>query len=307
MTYTIGIDGGGTSSRLRIVDENRKEVITVKGLSTNIYADQDNALKNIRNLILDALEKTSINASDVKSLCLGSAGLGMGRRADDEMVKNIIRQVLPNAKIKVTTDAHILLTGSLEEKKPGMILIAGTGSVALGRNKDRIIRSGGLGWRLGDEGSAWWVSKEAIYRVYAQSEKRSYIDYEDTSLRDGILKHFGLSELGEFVSLMNSNETTKSYIATGAKVVTENAKKGDLISLDILQDAATELLKLVTSLTLRLGDANYSLVIYGGEFDHDEILLSFFKKGLEQIPNVKLTESEGSALDGAVMEAFINP
>lgn len=305
MDYWIGIDGGGTSSRLILVNGKKENIILVNGKSTNIYAEDEKALTNIQNIINEALKNSRVKAQDVKGVCLGSAGFGMGRRDDDEKAEKAIREVLPNSKIKITTDAHILLTGSTGGKENAMILIAGTGSIALGKRGNKVIRAGGLGWRLGDEGSAWWISKEAIVRSYAQKEKRAYLNYADSSLLSSLLEVFNLKKIEDFVQFLNSSETSKSDVAKGAKVVTNLAKRGELISKEIIEDAASELFSFVLSIIRRLGEEEkYFLVLYGGEFEHDEALKASLINKVNSLKTITILPPQGSALDGAIIEAM---
>lgn len=297
MKIFFGIDGGGTSTRIKMENENGDVLFQGKSSSANMFAvGQKAAVDNVLSLIKTAILEAKLSCECNIYGCIGAAGLG--RTAERDIFQTTIKETLPNANVLLTTDGEILLAGGLN-MEPGIALIAGTGSIALAKDdKEQISRSGGMGWRLGDEGSAWWIAHEAIRRTLRSIEGRDI----KTTLTQRLLDHYKLKEVSEFISFINSDKTEKSVIASGARLVTEEALRGDLLSIDILDNAAEELKLLVISLVDKAGPTPVKLVTYGGVLDHDEYINSLLRKKLQPFP-VKPVSPIYSALEGALMLA----
>ena len=99
---------------------------------------------------------SGVSLEKLKAGCLGSAGLS--RPAEKEAFSCFFRRLLPQCSMYLCNDGETLLVGALEATE-GYCLIAGTGSLALARDREgRTARAGGLGYMLGDEGSALWIA-----------------------------------------------------------------------------------------------------------------------------------------------------
>ena len=140
----FGIDGGGTRSRLCLFRlEDGREIGRFTGGSTNMYSvGQDEAMRNIEQL----LRSSGVSLEKLKAGCLGSAGLS--RPAEKEAFSCFFRRLLPQCSMYLCNDGETLLVGALEATE-GYCLIAGTGSLALARNREgHTARAGGLGYML---------------------------------------------------------------------------------------------------------------------------------------------------------------
>ena len=143
----FGIDGGGTRSRLCLFRlEDGREISRFTGGSTNMYSvGQDEAMRNIEQL----LRSSGVSLEKLKAGCLGSAGLS--RPAEKEAFSCFFRRLLPQCSMYLCNDGETLLVGALEATE-GYCLIAGTGSLALARNRE------------GHTAGAWvtcWATREA--------------------------------------------------------------------------------------------------------------------------------------------------
>jgi N-acetylglucosamine kinase-like BadF-type ATPase len=298
--YYFGIDGGGTHSRLAITNREGRILAQTKGGSTNIYSvSKDEALENLRSLLDLGLKAAGLQKRDLAAGCMGSAGLGR------EMEQGIFREFFcsllgAGTPVKLCGDGEILLCGGLEGLE-GYCLIAGTGSTALGRSKDgRLVRSGGLGYMLGDEGSAAWIGKTAIARILRSLEDRDL----PSSMIEAILEKTRLRKSADLIHYVHY-DADKAQVAALAPVVTNAARAGDPLALDILQTGAAELALLVRSVLDRsLWIENKTLVLAGGVIEHDEILTGKLRESLvASFPGLAVTEPRGSALQGACLLA----
>jgi N-acetylglucosamine kinase-like BadF-type ATPase len=298
--YYFGIDGGGTRSRLAITNREGRILAQTEGGSTNIYSvSKDGAFENLRSLLDGGLKAAGLQKRDLAAGCMGSAGLG--RETEQEVFREFFDFFLgAGTPVKLCGDGEILLCGGLEGLE-GYCLIAGTGSVALGRSRDgRLVRSGGLGYMLGDEGAAAWIGKTAIARVLRSLEGRDL----PTSLLEAILEKTRLRESADLIRYVH-HDADKAQVAALAPVVTDAARSGDPLALDILQTGAAELVLLVKSvLDQSPWIKNQTLVLAGGVIEHDEILTGKLRESLTaSFPGLAVTEPGGSALQGACLLA----
>lgn len=294
----FGIDGGGTKSRIRLEDEKGNLFAEAIGSSTNIYSVGAKTVEyNLKNLIQSACGKCKIEPIEISSCCIGSAGLD--RKDEKEFFYKVLKSICPNAKIKLCTDAEIMLIGGLQAYE-GYCLIAGTGSVAFARNKEgTLARSGGLGYMLGDEGSALWIAYEAIKRSYKSLEHRDIKSNMIYSLVD----FFELNQPNEFIAMLHKN-FDKATIAKACPLVFDMAAKGDLLAKDIVEKAIAELTLLVQSIIQIMPLQNNEIVLAGGVLEKN---IEFRQKIIEKITplGVKPIQAKASAEYGACMLARI--
>jgi N-acetylglucosamine kinase-like BadF-type ATPase len=299
--YFFGIEGGGSNSRLALTDEEGKVLTTSEGRSTNIYSvTKEDVFDNLSALLDSALESAGISKEDLAAGCIGSAGLG--RDAEKILFQEFFDVIIrPEFPVMLCGDGEILLCGGLENLE-GYCLISGTGSIALGRSaKGDLVRSGGHGYLLGDEGSAAWIGWSAIARILRSMENRDLA----TDMSGAILEATGLSRIEEAIHYIHYS-SDKVKVATLAPVVTAAARKDDPLALDILRTGAAELALLVKSVVDRSPWINRKeLVLAGGVLKNDEILVKMLKENISRdLPALLVSSPKGTALQGACMLAI---
>lgn len=293
-TYGFGIDGGGTHSRLRVFDwETGEEIRRLLGDSTNMYSV---GVERAQAHAMELLERADLPLGAYRGGCIGSAGLG--RENERELWAAFLARSLPECPVLLCNDGEILLAGSLESTS-GYALIAGTGSLALGRQPSgAVVRAGGLGYMLGDEGSALWIGWQAINRSLRSAEGRDL----PTALLPKLLEHFSLSSPEAFVALMHQR-FVKSEIASAAKCVLDETLT-DPLAADIAAGAARELALLVCSVVRRLPMRSMRLAMSGGVLENSELIRGKVQAQLMEIyPEMRFTVGAGDAVMGACMLA----
>jgi len=297
--WYIGLDGGATKCRASVYDIENNYICSNIGESSNIYSVGYNKAKdNIKHLINYCIDQNKLDYNKCVSCCLGSAGLST--EEDRKKINIFLKNLLPKSKIYICSDAEILLVGGLQ-KSEGMALISGTGSMAIGRMDNKFYRTGGFGWRLGDEGSAWWISHQAILRTLKSKEHRDL----PTKLDEKLLINFGFNSMSDFIRFCNTEACTKAIEATFAKKVEESYLEKDLLAIDIHNSAIKELVSLIEALVKTNKQFNLSdLVIAGGIFEKNEIFFNDFTSLLKvKLPNIKVFKPKGTALEGAILIA----
>jgi N-acetylglucosamine kinase-like BadF-type ATPase len=294
--YYFGIDGGGTHSRIALTDREGSVLVREEAGSTNIYSvSREEVFDNLSRLFDSALKNGGIQKGDLASGCIGSAGLG--RPGEQRIFREFFDTLLgPGFPVKLCTDGEILLCGGLGGPE-GYCLIAGTGSVALGRSATgRLVRAGGHGYMLGDEGAAAWIGKTAIARVLRSGEGRDL----DSSMLGDILDFCRLKESSDLIRYVH-HDADKAAVAALAPVVSSAARRGDPLALDILITGAAELFLLVKSVIDRSPWISQKvLVLAGGVMEHDEIIRERLEERLAtEFPGLAVRENRGGALEGA--------
>jgi N-acetylglucosamine kinase-like BadF-type ATPase len=299
--YFFGIDGGGTRSRIALTDGEGILLASSEAGSTNIYSvTKEEVFANLSQLLDSCMEKAGLSKQDLAAGCFGSAGLG--RASEQKLFRGFFDSLLGQEfPVKLCTDGEILLCGGLE-KLEGYCLIAGTGSIALGRSQDgAMIRSGGHGYMLGDEGSASWIGRIAIARILRSLEDRDL----PTNMLPDILEAAGLVHKDELIPYVH-HDADKAKIAKLAPTVTKAGRRGDPLAIDILHIGAEELALLVKSvLSQSPWITQKELVIAGGVMEHDEIVTNKLKEILARdLPDLSISLPKGTALQGACMLAL---
>lgn len=290
----FGIDGGGTRSRLCVFDlETGKELVRLTGGTTNIYsAPPQTVFANIEAL----LKAGGYPLEQFEKGCLGSAGLS--RPNEQKLYGDFFDRLLPNCATYLRNDGEILLVGALESME-GYSLISGTGSLALARAADgTTARAGGLGYMLGDEGSALWIAWEGIKRSIRSAERRDL----PTGLLPLFIKHFSLKGADDFVALMH-HRFQKSEIAAAAQIVLDHAQT-DPLAADIAGQAVNELFLLLESVVGQMPLTNPRAALSGGVIENNLWIQSHLLARLKEAwPQMEFVLGPGDALKGACLLA----
>jgi N-acetylglucosamine kinase-like BadF-type ATPase len=236
---------------------------------------------------------------DLASVTFEAACFGMSGGPDDKVA--ILREILPAHRLEVTTDAVIALAGALAGE-PGIITIAGTGSIAFGRNADgRTARAGGWGYIFGDEGGAFDVTRQALRAALRHEEGWG----PPTSLHAQLLKAGGAATANDLLHAFYTTVWPRPRVAALSRLVDEAARAGDAIAREILLNAAQQLASLTGSVRRQLwrpGEA--ARVAYIGGLFQSGILLERYKMLVElEEGNVAGPPQYGPAA-GALLEAY---
>ncbi|MGC8668006.1 MAG: N-acetylglucosamine kinase [Chthonomonadales bacterium] len=259
MRCVLGVDGGQTSTVAVVLRDDG--VVLGRG-----YGGPANHLTEPGGMErLEASLRTAVEAARNRagwsgvfaSACVGLTGLALGVEA---LCANVIRA----ERMAVVHDTRIALY-SVTLGKPGVVVIAGTGSVAYGENAQGECAScGGWGYLLGDEGSGYWIGLQALNAMTRAADGRG----PATSLSDAVCRHLGVADVHGVHHLVYSHRLDRRGVAEIARIVDMCAEDGDTISRRILRNAGKEL-GLQASLVLnRLGMADQPVMVgcVGGVF-----------------------------------------
>jgi N-acetylglucosamine kinase-like BadF-type ATPase len=239
MKLFLGVDGGQSSTVALIADETGRVLGAGNGGPCNHVAADEGRTKFARALqecLSEASAQAGLDASTItfEAACLGFSG---GIADKDAYSREFIR----SQAFSISNDAEIALTGATGGD-PGIIVIAGTGSIAFGRNAEgRTARAGGWGYLFGDEGGAFDLARQALRAALAMEEGWG----PATLLREHLLQRTGMLDAN---GLMHDwyNNFDRTKLAQFAPLLDGAAKDGDAVATEILRRAGRQLAALVT-------------------------------------------------------------
>lgn len=255
-----GIDGGGTRTTLVAVDVTGAEIARIQtGTSNAAVIGHEAASATL------ARGLTELAGRCTTRLPFAAAWFGLSGSDRPEDHRRLLPSLLPLATtIRVTNDAELLL-GALPNGA-GVALVAGTGSIAFGRDAGGTRgRAGGWGHIFSDEGSGYDLARRMLRAFAAEVDGRG----PATSLTSRLIQHYALEDPHQIIAQVYDLATTKGDLARLSSIVMEESANGDAVALDILDRAASELAETALAVARRLAMLHsLSLAMTGGLLIH---------------------------------------
>ena len=297
MRLYLGIDGGQSSTTALIGDETGQVLGEGRAGPCNHAAAEEGRRKFLA-AIRESVQKAAVAANIVdpvfEAACLGLSG---GPEDKEALAKATIRA----RRYLVTHDAHIALAGATAGK-PGIIVIAGTGSIAFGRNASgKTARAGGWGYIYGDEGSAFDLVRQGLRAILRNEEGWG----KPTSLRGILLEASAAHDANQLLHWLYTDEFPRDRVAGWAKLIDEEGRGGDAVAGEILAAAAQALAMIAAAVRGQLFSPGeeVDLRFSGGVFE-SELLLARFQMLVELEEGSRVSAPERSAAQGALLEAY---
>ncbi|MSV27624.1 MAG: ATPase [Bryobacterales bacterium] len=247
MRLYLGVDGGQSSTTALVGDDAGRVLGTGSaGPCNHVGASEgrEKLMRAIQECVSRAFEHAGLQQTArprFEAACFGMSGGPADKRL-------ILAEILETPLLTVTTDAAIALSGAIAGK-PGVITIAGTGSIAFGRNADgRTARAGGWGYVFGDEGGAFDIARQALRAALRHEEGWG----PQTALHPMLLAATGAADANDLLHRFYTSEYPRPRIAAFSRLVDEAALNGDRAASGILQAAAQQLATLSASVRMQL-------------------------------------------------------
>jgi N-acetylglucosamine kinase-like BadF-type ATPase len=258
--YVLGIDAGGTKTVCYLADEHGRVIGEGRGGGANLHSHGELEVeKVVYGVIEQAIGERAILPTAV---CLAIAGVD--RDDDNRVVRGMLRRLGFRVRALPVNDALAALIAGVGDD-PGVVLIAGTGSIAYGVNDAGFAaRSGGWGFVLGDEGSGYWIGRRALAAVMREADGRG----TRTRLTPLVLDHFKVPRADGLVREIYDQGARRQAVAALGPQVEQARAEGDVVAAEILRAAADELTRAAGSVIERLqmrGQA-FRTVLSGGVF-----------------------------------------
>lgn len=276
MKVYLGVDGGASKTAALVIDESGKSLGTgLAGPSNHLRVGIETAARNIERAVNKALVAADVASREIVWAYCGIAGAD--HPAHRQEVVDSLEIFFPRGNFTVDNDARIALTGAIGFGA-GVVVIAGTGSVAFGRNEaGEEVRAGGWGPTIGDEGSGFSIAREGLSAVLRAYDGRG----PATTIRDRLHSEMHL-EPADLPRAIYAQTTHADDIARYAKMVFESADAGDEVARAILDGAAKELALSVLAVArrLRIVENAFPVAYVGGVFNAGEVLLAPLRAAL---------------------------
>ncbi|MCU1349965.1 MAG: gspK, partial [Acidobacteria bacterium] len=296
-----GVDGGASKTAALVTDETGRPL--GRGLasgSNHLRLGIEEATRNVERAATAAVVEAGVAISNIEYAYCGIAGAD--HPAHHAKVVDALRVFFPRGNFIVDTDARVALTGAIGFG-PGIVIIAGTGSVAFGRNAaGEEARAGGWGPTLGDEGSGYAISREGLAAIVRAFDGRS----EPTRMTDLLCKEYGMCEPADLPKFVYAATTHADDIARYLRVVIDAATAGDAVAETILLHAGRELGDCVLAVARRLHLTGHPFAVanVGGAFHSGELLLEPMRTTiLAEAPQAVIQPPEKTPVEGAAMMA----
>jgi glucosamine kinase len=325
----LGIDGGGTKTSCVVADETTVLGRAISGGSNITRRGDARVREALHAAVRDACAAGKIDPSHVVSSCVGLSGAG--RAEVREAITRMLREVL-GGKIEVVSDLETTLEAAVGDG-PGVIVIAGTGSIAYGRHvHGKTARAGGWGLAISDEGSGQWIGRAAVSAVLGATDAG-----ESPGLLNQILALWKLTTVDDLVRYANASpppdfsslvplvlDAAEAPRPTGAWTghpvaevgnalgqmggatdETDHApgEQGDLLARAVLQRAGNELASLARNVIRRLFGAGVDvpLAMAGGVFRQSGMVRQVFYNGvIAEFPQAMVRAEIVDAVNGAL-------
>ncbi len=303
MTFiVVGVDGGGSKTRVIVADEHGTQLGDVVGPGSAVRppGGAEHSAAVIAAALRDALASCEMTHVVPKVLCIGVAGAG--REAERQALWQALAGRDIAEEVVIHPDYSIALDDAFGEG-PGVLLISGTGSAAFGRGPSgQSARCGGWGPVCGDEGSGAWIGRRALSVVTAAADGRE----PETALMGAVLTAAQVNDPRELIAW--AAQATPALFASLAPVVTSVADAGDLRANAILSLAVEELVLHVRTLSRSLfGDerAATPVAFTGGMLTKGTTLRKRLEHRLKSaVPGAQLHVGEVDPARGAVRGAL---
>ena len=296
--YFLGVDGGQSSTTAVIGDETGRVLGYGRGGPCNHVkgpGGREKFIDAIGGCVGQACESAGLpKDTPFEAGCLGFSG----GPADKEA---LLTEILTINKRTVTNDALIALSGA-HAGGPGVITIAGTGSISFARNaQGKTVRVGGWGYVFGDEGGAFDITRQALRAILRMDEGWG----PHTSLRALLLEATGATTSNDLLHRFYTTDFPRPRIAAFSRLIDQAADAGDKVAEDILNAAAQQLGAITAAARRQAFEPTEEAHIapIGGVFRSPR-LLERFRMLVELDEHNQVTQPAYGPATGALLDAY---
>jgi N-acetylglucosamine kinase-like BadF-type ATPase len=295
----LGVDGGQSHTEAVIADEQGQILGRGLGGASN-HAEQPGGRERLRKAISKSVGAalSEANLPRLEETVFVSAYFGMTGGADFK--EEIIGETVKAQSFTVNHDAPTALFGATAGK-PGVVVIAGTGSVVYSENeRGKTTKIGGLGYLFSDEGSGFWLALQVVRLAIKEQDGLM----PAAGLEQLVLDFFGKKTIREVTNDFYFEKMSRDDLASFAKRAHEAAAAGNTIIREQIKYGAGVLVKSVQSAAQRLRlTGNFPVAGVGGMF-RAELMKKCFSESLRQVPGAIYTEPRFNPAIGALLLAY---
>ncbi len=306
MTLFLGIDGGGTKTEFALIDATGRVLATRRaGPAYHVEIGMQSLQRLLNETVSGMLASISMRPVDIAFAFVGLPGYGENSALLPQL-DQILEGLLPKQRYKCDNDVVCGWAGALAGAQ-GIAVVAGTGSIAYGEYAGRSARAGGWGELFSDEGSAFWLAREALALFSRMEDGRA----PKGPLHELIRDHFGVTHgLDVCAKVYGPPALSRSEIAALSPLLTRAARGGDVSARKIVEAAAHEIAALVHAVRDALTvEPQFPMTVSycGGLMQPDGLLLPLFAEALSgsdrqyDLRPPRLTPALGAAVFAATL------
>lgn len=294
MRYLLGIDGGGTHTTACLADESLSTLGRGEsGPSNPVKVGLAAARREIQRACHQALSKAHVPASKLGAVCAGLAG--SESPAIQHTMLIWLGKKFAACPHMVTTDAAITLAAAFGEKE-GAVVLAGTGSIAYGRDRHgRTLRVGGWGSLFDDAGSGYDIGRRAIAAALRAYDGRG----KSTSLERTLCRELHLRGITDVIT----KPLTAQQISALFPIVQQEARGRDAVARNLCLETAANLAALALTLIHQMGRQNQPvrIVCSGGVFQSSSMIRRAFSRCVHDVtPRARISLLRCEPVEGAL-------
>lgn len=275
--YYIGIDGGGSYSRMVAIDSEMK--VLGKHAGSAIDFDKygyDGVKSNMIKLLREFNRLTNTRINDCGAICIGSAELSLPKYVS--WIEKAFLEAEIECPVKVVNDRAALIAAETKGK-PGIGIIAGISTIGCAIDEEgNYCQTGNYGYILGDGGSSYKIGLEAIRSALLCSDRL----IKKTILLEKVKEHFEIEDIRDVIGLMNADSASVGRIAELSLAVKFAAQMGDRAAIEIEYVSAKELYSIVKALIERVKLIDLQVVLSGSALLSNENIQSSFMQLLHK-------------------------
>ncbi len=309
----LAVDGGGTKCLAVFADPDkimrgsgRAGSCNYQGIGLEMAAHElSKAIRQAMDEVMPG-DEPEAQAWDVDCAVFGLAGLDTEH--DRAILTRMVEEVLQGLGIRVRhliveNDGFAALLGATNGEA-GILVIAGTGSIAYGVNEQGVTaRAGGWGHRVGDEGSGYWIGKQAIMAVLKAADGRG----ESTVLAGHLLPYLGFSHVEDLFNWTYGDAYSVEKVGELSRLVSQAAAEGDHVAHRILEAASEELFHAARAVihTLGLKEKPFKMILQGGVLQNDASVRSMVVEKIRRFtPQVQIETARHDPIYGVIAKGI---
>jgi N-acetylglucosamine kinase-like BadF-type ATPase len=284
----LGVDSGGSHTAVVVGDRAGRVLARAEGPGS---AMRPGGAERSAAVILEVARRAATQASTSLPAAVAVVGAaGAGRTPEQEALAAALVAAGVAERADVRGDIEIALAAAFGDA-PGILVNAGTGSIAYARTLDgKLHRAGGHGWQLGDEGGGYWLGRRALSAAARSMDGLG----ESSTLLERLLVALGLQTFDDLIRWTAT--ATPAQVAALAPHVLNAAREGEMVAQRIVEDAAAELSQLVRVLSRHFpGSDTIKVATAGGLLrPASPLLAALYGKLGTDVPRARLAEQSGS-------------
>lgn len=300
----VGLDGGQSGSRAILADQSGNVIGAGTGPACDHITAPNGYQRNaaaIHGAISTALAAADAEAADIVAVGMGLTSAPRELNAQP-IFQQIVREIAHPQHIWIDHDAATNLAGATAGE-PGVMVIAGSGSIAYGINVHGDEgRAGGLGYLMGDEGSAWWIGISALQAAAAAADGRG----PQTELLPYVLQHYNLPTIRHIHGFLYADSFTRPMVS-GITVDVARIAATDAVALAIMTEAGERLANMVLAAVRQIHSPEDTVDVYptGGVFRAGDIVTDPFSGALlANWPTARILEPHFEPVYGALIRGY---